>query len=332
MENHGADMTGPAMTLPGRWARQKADMKKHYHGLFCLSDDYEADVSGGPAKGIASALIVVLETAMPMLHYGYDAWESVKYPTEYEGLKRIIVDSATNHNFKYWSDAAEQQMEKANPPWAPHKRALLQASINALRQLRVLYYGTGEILPRSYYYLRKIMADTVLYYLDPLGDPGNWTVANFEQEALLVAKAAYVEWKKNHKLTILDEDSQYIYKTMTNGFFRRSREKAIQLGRLEDPVPDSSDDESQDYDKPQIPFIFKPLSKPQCHIPVLMPPGIGFLHSPQHGAWLKKPELADISSNQSHEEVQQSSVHDNEFGSAFYDVGDEGYTVCSIQP
>ncbi|CAM6120652.1 unnamed protein product [Calypogeia fissa] len=243
MANHCADLTGPAMTLHGRWGRRKKDMKKHFHGLFCLSHDFELDVNGGPAKGIAPALICVLEIAMPVLHLGYHAWESVKYPTEYEGLKRIIVDSATNHNFKYWCDAAEQQMEKANPPWAPRKRALLQASINALRQLGVLYYG-----------------------------------------------------------------------------------------RLEDPVPDSSDDESQEYDFPPRPFIFKPESNPQSHIPLLMPPGLGFLPAPIFPTRFKKQDIPDISSNQSHDEVQQSSVHDNEFGSAFYDEGDEGYTVCSIQP
>ncbi|CAM6087702.1 unnamed protein product [Calypogeia fissa] len=204
MGNYGANTTGPAMTLRGHWGRRKAKMKKYYRDLFCLSDDSQVDVNGGPAKGVAPALICVLETAMLVLHYGYHAWEPVKYPTEYEGLKRIILDSATNHNFKYWSDVTEQQMEKADPAWAPRKRALLQASINALCQLRVLYYGTGEILPRSYYYLRKKMTHTALYYLDPLGDPRNWTHANFHQEALLVAKAAYVEWKKNHKLTILD--------------------------------------------------------------------------------------------------------------------------------
>ncbi|CAM6123369.1 unnamed protein product [Calypogeia fissa] len=303
MANHCADMTEPAMTLHGRWGRRKKDMKKHFHGLFCLSHDFELDVNGGPAKGIAPALICVLGIAMPVLHIGYHAWESAKHPTEYEGLKRIIVDSATNHKFKYWCDAAEQQMEKANPPWAPRKRALLQASINALRQLRVLYYGTGEILPHSYYYLRKKITDTALYYLDPLGDPGNWTIANFEREALLVAKAAYVEWKKHHKLTILDEDSQYIYKTMMNGFFRRSREKAIQLGRLEDPVPDSSDDEPQEYDFPPRPFIFKPESNPQSHIPLLMPPRLGFLPAPIFRPRFKKQDIPDISSNQSHNEV-----------------------------
>ncbi|CAM6085054.1 unnamed protein product [Calypogeia fissa] len=220
-----ADHTSVGHTLPGRWMSRKREQERQFKIVYVnVPSPKRRDRTGKP---IPSAIISVLEIAMPMLGYGFHTDD-----VAFKAMKKLIEDApAANGMLMSWAGLAETQMEHVDPPLSPYAKCRLEVSLNALKLMDA---PIEPHRPFSYAFklLRRRYCENAVYFMQDIGDRMYWTLDHFRGEASLVARAAYNEWKFFHKKCILAEEAQYIYSVQTNGFYQRPHDTAILLVNL----------------------------------------------------------------------------------------------------
>ncbi|CAM6098384.1 unnamed protein product [Calypogeia fissa] len=242
------DGTPLGMTLAGRWVQRKRHKMHRIRKQFV--DISRPKPDGSRAHRVPPAVISVLEIAMPELDPDFRCWKSMADPAYGIALTKRL-EAPVNGDFRLWAVVAEREMKVANPPLSPFQRRKLELSINALRIMDTPVPGPGRpMIDSAFKLLRKRFCQNAIYFIEGIGDTAYWTLEHFTSEASLVARTAYNEWKLFHKKQILDEEAQYIYDVMTNEFHHRSHQAAIEMGKLEETVYDSSDCETGHWDNP----------------------------------------------------------------------------------
>ncbi|CAM6087281.1 unnamed protein product [Calypogeia fissa] len=240
-------------------------------------------------------------------------------------LRGFITHGTTNGQFKAWADTTETKIQHVNPPISPFQRQKLQLCINALRIMDILVDGPRPIISQEFKVLRKRFCETADYYVEGIGDKNYWTIHHFIQEATLVARASYNEWKFFHKPSILSEEGQYIYSIMTNDFYQQSHEKAILLGKLEEIMHDLSDSDSGPEDILPRPFVKIPPVENSRRVRVFVGPSttVGARVVP------RLPPSPTVFHDTYDREAHAANMAKLD---RLLDLDQDGITTCSIQP